>query len=202
VAGQDHRLPYEMRAPVATQVEQSFSSSLEHLRTDVIDGYLLHGPSVRRGLAPEDLEAWSAMEGLHARRAVLALGVSNVTREQLELLLERATVAPSFVQNRCYASTGWDRAVRALCKQRRIVYQAFSLLTANRRELDRAEVRSIATRLRMTTPQLVFAFAMEVGIWPLTGTSSSEHMKEDLAVLGRRLNAEDVKTLESIAVSG
>ena len=36
-AGQDHRLPYDPAAPVATQVGQSFASSLEHLGTDCLD---------------------------------------------------------------------------------------------------------------------------------------------------------------------
>src|SRR6266436_5194631 len=42
--GQDHRLPYDPGAPIAVQVEQSFASSLEHLITDVIGSYVLHGP--------------------------------------------------------------------------------------------------------------------------------------------------------------
>src|SRR6059058_3926978 len=50
--GQDHRLPYDPEAPVADQVAQSFASSLGHLGTDVIDSYVLHGPSTRPGLAP------------------------------------------------------------------------------------------------------------------------------------------------------
>src|SRR5215207_4796459 len=48
--GQDHRLPYDPAAPIPTQVEQSFASSLEHLGTEVIDSYVLHGPSQRVGL--------------------------------------------------------------------------------------------------------------------------------------------------------
>ncbi len=52
--GQDHRLPYDPAAPVATQVGQSFARSLEHLGTDRIDSYLLHGPTGRSGLAPDD----------------------------------------------------------------------------------------------------------------------------------------------------
>ena len=42
--GQDRRLPYDPKAPIEVQVEQSFTSSLEHLGTSVIDSYLLHGP--------------------------------------------------------------------------------------------------------------------------------------------------------------
>src|SRR5687768_4162312 len=48
--GQDHRLPYDPQAPIATQVEQSFASSLEHLGVEWIDSYVLHGPTQRTGL--------------------------------------------------------------------------------------------------------------------------------------------------------
>ncbi|MEC9253810.1 MAG: aldo/keto reductase, partial [Candidatus Thermoplasmatota archaeon] len=56
--GQDQRLPYDPRAPVSEQVRQSCVSSFEHLHTDYLDSYLLHGPSQRPGLAEQDWEAW------------------------------------------------------------------------------------------------------------------------------------------------
>ena len=84
--GQDHRLPYDPRAPIAVQVEQSFASSLEHLGTRVIDSYLLHGPSQPSGLAAADWEAWRAMEAIQESGRARLLGVSNVTLEQLEEL--------------------------------------------------------------------------------------------------------------------
>jgi len=40
------------------QVEQSFASSLEHLGVEHLDSYVLHGPTMRYGLAPDDWEAW------------------------------------------------------------------------------------------------------------------------------------------------
>ncbi len=200
VGGQDHRLPYDPKAAIATQVRQSFASSLEHLQTSTLDAYLLHGPSTRHGLATADLDAWTAMEALHQEGRVAAIGVSNVTYAQLELLLGRASVRPAFVQNRCYASTGWDREVRAVCRAHGIVYQGFSLLTANRRELASAEVRDIARRLGLTPSQLVFRFALDVGMAPLTGTSQAQHMREDLAVLERpRLDDEDLRRIEQVS---
>src|SRR6516164_2942874 len=103
-AGQDHRLPYDPQAPVRTQVEQSFASSLEHLGAEAIDSYLLHGPTQRSGLAAADWEAWRAMEALHDSGRARLLGVSNFSLEQLRRLCEQARVPPRFVQNRCYAS--------------------------------------------------------------------------------------------------
>lgn len=198
VGGQDDRLPYDPQAPIAAQVRSSCASSLEHLGVDVIDSYVLHGPSSRDGLAPADLEAWATMEELQAAGSVRLLGVSNVTRAQLEALCARATSPPAFVQNRCYARTGWDRAVRALCREQGIVYQGFSLLTANQKELDRPAVRAIATRAGLTTNQVAFRFALQVGMIPLTGTTSAAHMREDLAVYGdeHALTDDEVRALE------
>src|SRR5438132_8451721 len=93
-AGQDHRLPYDPAAPIATQVEQSFASSLAHLGTEVIDSYVLHGPSQRVGLTATDWQAWRAMEAIHDSGRVRLLGVSNVGLEQLQLLCEQARIRP------------------------------------------------------------------------------------------------------------
>ncbi|HLT37018.1 MAG TPA: aldo/keto reductase, partial [Enhygromyxa sp.] len=62
--GQDQRLPYDPRASLATQVEQSFASSLAHLGTDRIDSYVLHGPASAGRLTDDDRQVWRAMERL------------------------------------------------------------------------------------------------------------------------------------------
>jgi diketogulonate reductase-like aldo/keto reductase len=200
-AGQDERLPYDPRAPIGTQVAQSFERSLEHLGTTYLDSLVLHGPSANYGLAPGDVEAWRAMEALHDRGVTHAIGISNVSTDQLEQLCGMARVRPAFVQNRCYASTGWDGHTRAVCRARGIGYQGFSLLTANRRELQRPLVDEIMKRSGMTREQVVFRFAIQVGMIPLTGTSSEQHMRDDLVVLERALTDADVQAIERIATS-
>jgi diketogulonate reductase-like aldo/keto reductase len=132
VNGQDHRTPYDARAPITTQVRQSFESSLTHLRTDYLDSYVLHGPYSRSGLGPDDWEVWSAIESCYASGKSRLIGVSNVTAGQLALLCERATHRPMVVQNRCYAAFGWDKAVRDLCRAQQIVYQGFSWACSHR----------------------------------------------------------------------
>jgi len=200
--GQDHRLPYDPAAPIAEQVRQSFASSLEHLGTTYLDSYGLHGPSTNVGLAAADIEAWQAIEALAMTNSTRLIGISNVTREQLAELCGLARVQPAFVQNRCYASTGWDAGVRALCRERDIAYQGFSLLTANRRELLRPAIDELMMRLGRTREQLVFQFALQVGMIPLTGTSSQAHMCEDLAVLQLPpLTEPELRTIETIATT-
>jgi diketogulonate reductase-like aldo/keto reductase len=197
-SGQDHRLPYDPAAAVEEQVEQSLASSLAHFGTETIDSFILHGPSVRAGLGEDDWEAWRAMEMAHDSGRVRLLGVSNVSLGQLQLLEREARVRPCFVQNRCYARLGWDRAIREFCAAHGIVYQGFSLLTANRDVLAHPELAQIAAAHGRSVSQIVFRYALEVGMIPLTGTSNPVHMREDLEVFDFRLEAQQVRTIESI----
>ena len=198
VDGQDHRLPYDPSAPLATQVEQSFASSLQHLGVDHLDSYVLHGPSVRRGLTALDWETWEAMERLHGAGKTRLLGVSNVTVGQLEELYADASTKPAIVQNRCFASMGWDRAVRQFCGEREILYQGFSLLTANREVLGHCRVHEIAARTGRTVPQVIFRFALQVGMIALTGTTSAAHMAEDLSIYDFELQPDEVRALDEL----
>ncbi len=197
--GQDHRIPYDPAATPAAQVAASLASSLEHLGVAQLDSYVLHGPTVRHGLAPYDLAVWRAMEEACGAGLTRRLGVSNVSAAQLALLLEVAAIRPAAVQNRCYAAMGWDREVRALCREHGIVYQGFSLLTANPQALASAPVRAAAARLGATPAQVVLRFAVEVGMLPLTGTTDPEHMRQDLAITGFALTADEVRAIEAVA---
>ena len=191
--GQDHRLPYDERAPIREQVAQSHASSLEHLGVAKIDSYLLHGPSRSHGLGPQDREAWAAIEQL----PVGAIGISNVNAGQLKDLLSIAHVRPKFVQNRCYASTGWDRDVRALCYAENIQYQGFSLLTANRNVV--ARLGPLAAKYSVQPAQIVFRFAQQLGMLPLTGTKDPRHMKQDLAAGDFTLTPDEVGAIETMS---
>lgn len=195
--GQDHRLPYDPDAPIAIQVQQSFESTLQHLDTEWLDSYLLHGPASSVGLTRDDWEAWRAMEEIHDSGRARRLGISNVSLDQLQRLCEGARVQPSFVQNRCFAVTGWDRQVRQFCNARGIVYQGFSLLTANQPTLAHPQFASIARRHDRTVAQIVFRFAIEVGMIPLTGTSDAIHMRQDLDVADFRLDLEELERIEA-----
>lgn len=196
--GQDHRLPYDPAAPISTQVEQSFASSLEHLGVNTIDSYVLHGPSVRTGLAADDWSAWRAMEAIHDSGRIRFLGVSNVSVEQVAQLCEGSRVRPRFVQNRCYASQGWDRRVRQFCTASGMVYQGFSLLTANRNAMAHPALARIGKLHARSLSQVVFRFALDVGMIVLTGTTSKSHMEEDLAALDFKLGAGEIEDIEAL----
>src|SRR5256712_14158457 len=197
--GQDHRLPYDPAADLSTQVAQSMASSLEHLGTDHVDSYVLHGPASGHGWSDDDAETWRAMVKERDAGRTRLLGVSNVSLRHLGQMAATGAEAPAFVQNRCFARLGWDRAVRAFCTERKIVYQGFSLLTANPEVLRHPLVADIAARRKATPAQVVFRFAQGIGMLPPTGTSDAEHMKQDLASRDLSLSADEVQAIESLA---
>ena len=138
------------------------------------------------------------MHGENCRTKMI--GISNVNAGQLTQLCEKAEIKPMVVQNRCFAVLAWDKEIREICQAHGIIYQGFSLLTANRQVLGDPDIWEIAQRLGTGPQQVVFRFAMQVGMLPLTGTTSEQHMKEDLHVEQVELTPEERQRIEMIAV--
>jgi diketogulonate reductase-like aldo/keto reductase len=141
---------------------------------------------------------WSTLEEIHESGRAGMIGISNVNALQLGSLVEKARIKPMVVQNRCFANRGWDRTVRQICRQHGIVYQGFSLLTANPYVVRHPRVAAIAQRLGVHPEQVVLKFSMQAGMVPLTGTTSPWHMKEDLGVYKFELAPDEMSFVESI----
>lgn len=200
LGGQGGHPPYDPSADLTTQINQSFESSLSHLHTDYLDSYVLHSPYSRRGLGEADWEVWVAMEALYKSGKTKMIGVSNISASQLTELCERAKVKPMMVQNRCFAALGWDFPVREVCRTHGVIYQGFSLLTANVDVLRSREIGALAKRLDTGPAQVIFRFAMDVGMLPLTGTTSERHMKDDLKAEELVLSEDEIRLIERIAL--
>ena len=83
-------------------------------------------------------------------------------------------------------------------RERKIIYQGFSLLTGNVEVIEHSFVGGIARRVKATPAQVIFAFARAVGMLPLTGTTNAEHMKQDLSSLDLKLSPDEVRGIESL----
>jgi diketogulonate reductase-like aldo/keto reductase len=188
LSGQDpERIPYDADAGLAEQVAQSFAVSLRNLRTEYLDGLVLHGPL---STVPRTLEVWRAMEALVDSGRVKQLGISNCYDcGYLQRLYDTVRIKPAVVQNRFHAETGYDRAIRTFCTQRGMVYQSFWTLTANPQLLAHQALRSLATKYGCAPAQILFRYLSQVDVVPLTGTRSETHMREDLAIFEFELTA-------------
>lgn len=174
------QIPYDPAAGLSEQVAQSFQRSLQNLQTDYLDGLVLHSPLGQRD---QLMEAWRAMEQPVSRGQCKQLGISNCySLDTLRFLYESATVKPAILQNRFYAETDYDKALRDYCRQHGIVYQSFWTLTANPGLLIHPTVTALAEKYRRSPAQVFFRYLTQIGIVPLTGTTSQQHMREDLAI--------------------
>jgi diketogulonate reductase-like aldo/keto reductase len=73
-------------------------------------------------------------------------------------------------------------------------------LTANRGVLAHPDLARIAARHGRTAAQIVFRFALDIGMLPLTGTTDAAHMRADLDVVNFRLSPEEVERIERLGV--
>lgn len=190
------RIPYDPEAALEDQVAQSFSASCRNLGVSYLDALVLHSP-----LFPYSqlLRVWRAMEKIAHEGGALRLGISNCYDEELFLrLYEDAEVKPAILQNRFYDQSGYDTELRKICADRGVVYQSFWSLTANPHLLRSVPVTDAAVRCGATPAQVFYRFLNRMGIVPLIGTTSVEHMREDQAIFDFDLEDQEIEAIAAV----
>ena len=180
--GQDwDNIPYDANAPLEDQVRQSFAKSLQNLRTEYLDALLLHSPA--RTLE-NTLTIINVLSDFKKTGKLRHIGISNIYSSPM--LKEICSQVPSstiqIVQNRFYADTEYDVGIRGYCKDNEIMYQSFWTLSGNPQILRTHVVRQVAGRIGASVEGVFYRFCIQEGITVLDGTTSEEHMKEDLIV--------------------
>lgn len=195
--GQDpFNIPYDTKASLSEQVAQSFEASKKNLGVDYVDGLILHSPLENMD---QTIEAWKVMERICTQGGTRLIGISNCyDLEVLKQLYEASSIKPAILQNRFYAPTGYDDALRKWCVKAKMTYQSFWTLTANPHILSSPVVQRAAQVQGKTPAQIFFRTLVDIGIVPLTGTSSEEHMKEDLAIFNFDLQEEVKQQIVSL----
>lgn len=178
-------------------MRQSFQKSLENLQTTYIDSLVLHSPMPRMS---DTLLVWRIFEEFYNKSYVKSIGISNIYDiETLTQLYLSVNIKPSFVQNRFYSKTNYDKEIRKFCQSHKIKYQSFWSLTANRHILEHQVIQSISSRYNLTPAQVFFQFLITQNILPLTGTTSTQHMLQDLnAASNIKLNENDIQKIRSL----
>lgn len=199
LSGQDpQRVPYNPNEPLDVQVAQSFEASKRNLGTPYLDALVLHSP-----LFPYAnlWMVWKAMEKIYEQGGTRALGISNCyDLELLKRLYHDAEVKPSVVQNRFYKESGYDTHLRQWCQDMGIVYQSFWSLTANPHILGSEIVRNMALQHAKTPAQILYRYLNHAGIVPLIGSTSGEHMTQDLKIFEFELSVSEIQSITQLLV--
>ncbi|KAH9912890.1 NADP-dependent oxidoreductase domain-containing protein [Fomitopsis serialis] len=181
LGGQDRSkpLPYNPSDPIPTQIQTSVQNSLRNLRTTYLDSLLLHSPLSR---VADTVTAWRALVALQDEGTVHTIGMSNTYDVRVLEQLERETGRRvQVVQNRWFEGNAWDREVCRYCRERGIQYQSFWTLSGSPSLLAHPSLRAVAHAKHCTPAQALFRLAQMHGVTPLSGTTSVEHMREDVA---------------------
>ncbi|MEA1918718.1 MAG: aldo/keto reductase [Campylobacterota bacterium] len=191
IAGQDpKRVPYDPSLPLDAQVAMSFKVSQNNLHVKTIDSYLLHSSMMPMQAL---MQIWRAMEKISDEGGAKQIGLSNCYDIQvLKRLYDEARVKPSVVQNRFYDESGYDVEIRKFCKENTIAYQSFWSLTANPHVLNSSQLNRAAQKYAKSNEQIFYRFLIQIGITPLNGTTSLQHMNEDVDIFDFSLDSSEV----------
>jgi len=196
--GQDlnNPIPYDKTASKQDQVRQSVDASLMNLQTDYLDSLVMHG---MENDWEDTFKVWTTFEELVDAGRVKQLGISNIYHPPaLTYLYEKARIKPAVVQNRFYGDSNYDVAIRAFCLEHHMEYQSFWTLGANRHFVEDERVEELAVQRRVSPEAIMYALVMKLGHTPLDGTTSQEHMKEDIGLLQRIQGGEEIISDEDL----
>lgn len=195
--GQDPlNIPYDKKAPLSEQIAQSFDISKKNLGVSYVNGLILHSPleNMERSMI-----AWQALEQIHNKGEAKQIGISNCYDfDMLKQLYEAASIKPTILQNRFYQNTNYDSDIRQWCRQKNVIYQSFWTLSANPHILLSESLQKAAHTYQKTAAQILFRVLVDIGVVPLTGTCSAQHMQEDLEIFNFDLPAPVIKEIASL----
>ncbi len=191
----------------AENVAPALERSLERLKTDYVDIYMIHWPR-QSGAENEDWktldrETWQAMEELVEKGKVRRLGLSNFLPHHLSNILEHCRIRPVADQLELHPGYSQEAAV-AFCKEHDVLPMAWSPLGHGRvnATIGNGILMTLSEKYGKSVQQINLRFLLEKGILPIPKASSKEHMEADLDVFDFSLTEDEVRMLSCMPQNG
>lgn len=181
----------------------AFERTLNQLKTDYLDLYLIHWPLPEVGYKEWkelDRETWRAMEELYQEGRIKAIGLSNFLPHHIESLLETAKVMPMVNQLEIHPGYTQEAAV-AYCKSRNIKLQAWSPI-GRMRVFEDPLMLSLSEKYQVSIAQLCLRYILQKDIIPLPKSSSYERMKQNQDIFHFTISAEDMYCIDTMPPTG
>jgi len=181
------------------RVEPAFEASLDRLRLNYLDLYLIHTPYAFQPGDDQDprdqngnviydrdvtlLDTWRAMENLVDSGRSRAIGLSDITLNDLVPLYEAARIKPAVVQVESHPYLP-ETELLEFCKENGIVFLAFAPLGHGIRPglLEDPVILAIAARIGKTPAQVLLAWALQRGTALLTTPKTAVRARENFDI--------------------
>jgi pyridoxine 4-dehydrogenase len=175
------------------RLKECCEGSLRRLKLDRIDLYQLHSPDPQVPL--EDSVA--ALKELQDEGKIRHVGISNVSVDELHRA--RAVVEVVTVQNRYHLEDRHSEDVLDVCEEAGIGFIPWFPLATGRLAEPGGPLDQIARAHEATPAQIALAWllARSPVVLPIPGTSSIEHLEENVAATRIELSPEEVAEIGS-----
>jgi alcohol dehydrogenase (NADP+) len=183
------------------RVAPALQASLDRLRLDYVDLYLMHTPFAFQPGDDQDprdangqiiydrgvtlLDTWQAMETVVDREMSRAIGLSDISVHTLSLLYEHAKIKPAVVQVEAHPYLP-ETELLQFCREEGVVFLAFAPLGhgISPGPLNDPVVSAVAERLGRTPAQVLLAWAAQRGTALLTTPKTAARAQENFDVRG------------------
>ena len=181
------------------RVQPAFEASLDRLRLEYLDLYLIHTPFAFQPGDEQDprdqngnviydkgvtlLDTWRAMENLIDHGKCRAIGLSDITLDGLLPIYESARIKPAVVQVESHPYLP-ETELLEFCKKNGIVLLAFAPLGHGMKPglLEDPVISAVATRVGKTPPQVLLAWGVQRGTALLTTPKSAARARENFDI--------------------
>src|SRR3974377_2428433 len=181
------------------RVEPAFEASLNRLGLKYLDLYLIHTPFAFQPGDDQDprdqngnllydddvtlLDTWRAMESLVDRGKCRAIGLSDISLNELKPIYDSARIKPSVVQVESHPYLP-ETELLGFCKEKGIVFLAFAPLGHGMKPglLADPVISAIAARVGKTPAQVLLAWAVQRGTAVLTTPRSAARARENFDI--------------------
>jgi alcohol dehydrogenase (NADP+) len=181
------------------RVEPAFAASLDRLRLKYLDLYLIHTPFAFQPGDEQDprdqngnviydrgltlLDTWKAMESLVDRGTCHAIGLSDISLNELVPIYESARIKPAVVEVESHPYLP-ETELLEFCKEKGIVFLAFAPLGHGMKPglLEDPVISAVAARVGKTPAQVLLAWAVQRGTALLTTPKSAARARENFDI--------------------
>ena len=178
---------------------KAFERTLNDLRMDYLDLYLIHWPAAR-GNPKEwqkiNLDTWRAFEKLYKEGRIKAVGLSNFWTPHLEPVMREAEIKPMVNQIEFHPGQTQPE-VLSYCKENKILVEAWSPLGSGKL-IDNARLLEIAKKYKKSVAQLCIRWCLQNDVLPLPKSVTPSRIKENARVFDFNISQEDMAALNAL----
>ena len=181
----------------------AFARTLEALRTDYLDLYLIHWPHDPKyfdNWEEMNLETWRAFEELYESGAIKAIGVSNFRPRHLENIMKHAKIMPMVDQVEIHPGMPQDELI-AFCREHNMVVEGWSPLSTGR-IFSVPEVQEIAQKYGKSIAQVCLRWSVQRGVIPLPKSVTPARILENSQVFDFELEEADMQRISALTDCG